>query len=60
MLFLPGIILTIGILFLLNELTVWSWDIGRLWPIILIVLGLAFLSGRRSRFMGMWRRHREA
>lgn len=52
-------IFTIGILFLLNELGVLSWDIGRLWPIILIILGLAVLTGWGGRTMLMGRRRRQ-
>ena len=40
---LPLVILTIGILFLLAELDVGSWGIGRLWPVIVVVLGLSLL-----------------
>jgi hypothetical protein len=45
----PVIMITIGVLFLLDNLT--SFQIGQTWPIFLIVLGLMALaggSGRRS------------
>ena len=55
----PFIILTIGIVFLLAELDVGSWGIGKLWPVILVVLGLTLVSRgitrrrpRRTRLIG--------
>ena len=51
----PLIILTIGIVFLLAELDVGSWGIGKLWPVILVVLGLTLVSRgitrRRARLV---------
>ena len=33
------ILIALGVLFLLSNLDIWSFDIGRLWPVILIVVG---------------------
>ncbi|NLE74172.1 MAG: hypothetical protein GX604_06060 [Actinobacteria bacterium] len=42
------VLLLIGILFLLREIWGTWWDWGRLWPIVLIVIGVAMLlEGRR-------------
>ncbi len=42
------VLLLIGILFLLREIWGTWWDWGKLWPIVLIVIGVAMLlEGRR-------------
>jgi hypothetical protein len=48
----PIILISIGVLLLLNTLNILSWSIWetlwRFWPILLILLGLEILIGRRS------------
>ena len=48
----PTILIGLGLLFLLNNLGVLSWaiwpEIARLWPLLLIAVGLDLLFGRRS------------
>lgn len=49
------VLLVIGIIALLIKLDVLSGSLwGYTWPVLLIILGLAFLWGRRSRG-GWWR-----
>jgi hypothetical protein len=54
------IVLLIGVIFLLSNLRLWSWDAGQLWPIALVVVGLALLLGGRvvrrgsRRWWGRW------
>ena len=47
----PTILIAMGVIFLLNNLGLVSWDIWgtllQLWPILLIALGLDMLVGRR-------------
>jgi hypothetical protein len=49
----PLILIGLGTIFLLNTLGVASWDLwkvlARLWPVVLIAIGLELLIGRRSR-----------
>jgi hypothetical protein len=51
----PILLICFGIVFLLNNLGILSWDIWmtiiRLWPLLLIVVGLDILLGRRP---GVW------
>ena len=48
----PLILISIGVIFLLNNLGYLSWNIWlaffRLWPLLLIIIGLDILIGRRS------------
>ena len=48
----PLILIALGVIFLLNNLGVVNWDvwliIQRLWPLLLIAIGLDILIGRRS------------
>lgn len=46
-----GIILVLlGVIFLLNNIYIWSWfDFDRLWPIALIIIGIIVLSKRFSK-----------
>jgi hypothetical protein len=48
----PVLLIAIGVFFLLSNLGLITWDfweaVGRLWPIVLIALGLDLLVGRRS------------
>ncbi|HEX4952764.1 MAG TPA: DUF5668 domain-containing protein [Thermoanaerobaculia bacterium] len=47
------IVMTIGLLFLLDNLDVVEIDnLGRFWPLILVIVGLAMLTERRSRYGG--------
>lgn len=51
----PVILVGLGVIFLLNNLGVISWDIWnvlwRFWPVLLIVAGLDLLFGRRSTIL---------
>jgi hypothetical protein len=42
------VVLIIGVIFLLSNLRLWSWDAGQLWPIALVVIGLVLLFGGRA------------
>ncbi|MCH7852534.1 MAG: hypothetical protein IIC41_07110 [Candidatus Marinimicrobia bacterium] len=50
------IILALGVFLLLSNLRLWTWDVGQLWPVLLVLLGLAII-GRRGR-PGRWLRRR--
>jgi predicted membrane protein len=53
------IVLIVGIVFLLSNLNLWTWNAGQLWPVILVVVGLALLFGGRAVRRGgrrWWRR----
>ena len=50
------IILALGVIFLLSYLDIWSWNVGQLWPVLLVLLGLAII-GRLGR-PGRWMRRR--
>jgi predicted membrane protein len=45
----PIILLAIGVVFLLTNLSVWDLDIGQLWPVILVAVGLVLLLNRQGR-----------
>jgi hypothetical protein len=47
-------VLAVGVVFLLSNLNLWTWDIGQLWPIALVLVGLALLLGGRVHRRG-WR-----
>jgi hypothetical protein len=53
----PAILIGLGVIFLLNNLGVVSWEVWavivRLWPVLLIALGLDLLIGRRSAWGGL-------
>ncbi len=51
----PLVILAIGVVFLLAELDIGSWGIGRLWPVILVILGLAVVLRAGTRGRRRWR-----
>jgi len=38
------VVLAVGVVFLLSNLDVWAWNVGQLWPIILVVIGLALVA----------------
>ena len=50
------IILAVGVVFLLSNLNIWAWNAGQLWPVLLVLLGLAII-GRLGR-PGRWLRRR--
>ena len=50
------IILALGVFFLLSNLSIWDWNAGQLWPVLLVLLGLAII-GRLGR-PGRWLRRR--
>lgn len=45
----PIILLAVGVVFLLTNLSVWDLDIGQLWPVILVIVGLVLLLNWRGR-----------
>ena len=47
------IILALGVVFLLSNLSIWAWDVGQLWPLLLVLLGLAIIGrlGRPRRWL---------
>jgi hypothetical protein len=52
----PLLLVAVGIILLLNNLGVIPWTIwialGQLWPVVLILLGVELLLGRRSAWLG--------
>ncbi len=53
--FIGLILLAIGVIALLIKLGVLTGSVwGYTWPVILIILGLSFLWGQRSRRMRTW------
>jgi len=42
-------VLVIGVVFLLTNLNVWTLNIGQLWPVVLVAIGLALLFSWRVR-----------
>jgi len=52
----PLLLVAVGVILLLNNLGVIPWTIwialGQLWPIVLILLGVELLLGRRSAWLG--------
>ncbi len=51
----PVFLIGVGIIFLLNNLGILDWDVwymlGRLWPLLLVAIGLDVIFGRRK---GIW------
>ena len=45
----PIILLLLGIGFQLSALNLWEWDFSVVWPVFIVIVGLAILLGRRSR-----------
>ena len=45
----PVILLLLGIGFQLSALALWQWDFSVVWPVLIVIVGLAILLGRRSR-----------
>jgi hypothetical protein len=56
-LFFPFILVVVGVILLLNNLGVLPWSVwvtlGQLWPVLLILLGIELLFGRRSAWLGV-------
>jgi len=46
----PTVLITLGVLFLIDQYSVWS--IGRTWPILLIVIGIVLLVRRNASAEG--------
>jgi hypothetical protein len=42
----PAVLITLGVLFLIDQYSMWS--IGRTWPILLIVIGIVLLARRNA------------
>ena len=51
------ILLLLGVGFQLSELGLWDWDFSQLWPVVIVIVGLYILLGRRGR-RGMEARRR--
>ena len=45
----PIILLLLGIGFQLSSLNLWEWDFSVVWPVFIVIMGLAILLGRRGR-----------
>ncbi len=45
----PIILLLLGIGFQLSALELWEWDFSVVWPVFIVIVGLAILLGRRGR-----------
>ena len=45
----PIILLLLGIGFQLSALNLWEWDFSVVWPVFIVIVGLAILLGRRRR-----------
>ena len=45
----PIILLLLGIGFQLSALDLWEWDFSVVWPVFIVIVGLAILLGRRGR-----------
>jgi len=43
------LLLVVGVVFLLSNLNLWAWEISQLWPILLVLAGLALVFGGRLR-----------
>ena len=48
----PIILLLLGIGFQLSALELWEWDFAVVWPVFIVIVGLAILLGRRRRGRG--------
>ena len=45
----PVILLLLGVGFQLSALNLWEWDFQVVWPVFIVIVGLAILLGRRRR-----------
>ena len=45
----PIILLLLGVGFQLSALGLWQWDFSVVWPVFIVIVGLAILLGRRGR-----------
>lgn len=48
----PAILVTLGVLFLLQEYGSWRFDFDRTWPVLLIVIGGVILAKRNASMNG--------
>ena len=55
----PIILLLLGIGFQLSALGLWRWDFSVVWPVFIVIVGVAILLGRRRRGRAGGRRRRE-
>ena len=46
----PAVLITLGVLFLIDQYSMWG--IGRTWPILLIVIGIVLLARRNASTEG--------
>ena len=53
----PIILLLLGIGFQLSALNLWEWDFSVVWPVFIVIVGLAILLGRRRRRRREGRHH---
>lgn len=55
-LFFPILLIVVGVVILLNNVGILPWSIwlsiGQLWPVVLILLGIEILVGRRNSWLG--------
>lgn len=56
----PIILLLLGIGFQLSALDLWEWDFSVVWPVFIVIVGLAILLGRRSSRRRREGRHRSS
>ena len=56
----PIILLLLGIGFQLSALNLWQWDFSVVWPVFIVIVGLAILMGRRRRHRRREGRHRSS
>jgi len=40
----PAVLITIGILFLIDQSSHWDWGFGRTWPVLILVIGVIKLA----------------
>ena len=45
----PIVVLLLGVGFQLSNLNRWQWDVGQLWPLLIVLAGLLLLSGYLGR-----------
>ena len=48
----PVILVTIGVLFLLQEFASWQFEFGHTWPVLLIIIGGVLLANRNASIEG--------
>ncbi len=55
----PIVLLLLGIGFQLSALGLWRWDFSVIWPVFIVIVGVAILLGRRRRGRAAGRRGRQ-